>query len=350
MSPLRRLAKLPASRRKADAHRFSLITSESHEELFSFLNLTLVEIAEADSIAQVARILLESLKQTGCKATLLIRFPSHAVICAIGSEKSQIQMTSMQQTLPILTQGTIPFSEAPTDIREIFDGQLEGEKVDHRQLFLSAPNDVDGVAACLIHIRAEDEIKARELLHRAAQSRIVSLYLLDAAQQQTYTDDLTGLANRRYFVRRLAEEVDRAERHGRKLALIILDLDHLKQLNDSLGHQTGDEALREIAVRLRQSVRRIDTVCRYAGDEFCVIMPDAGCETCQALLRRLHLSLNLSKSAKECPTGTISMGAAIFPQHAQNPEFLLRVADNALREAKKVRGTFVLAESPQKTE
>ncbi len=323
--------------------------SESQDESFSLLNLKLVEIAEADSIAQVASIFLESLKNWNCNATMLIRLPSHAVICAAATQNAPFRLTTIQQTLPILPPGTIPFSHVPSSLRGILTTLPEAEKVDHNQLFLSAPKDTDGIAVYLLHTRAESAINKRELLHRAMQARVVSLYLLDTAQQQTYTDDLTGLANRRYFVRRLAEEVDRAERHGRQLALIILDLDHLKQLNDSLGHQTGDEALREIAIRLRQSVRRIDTVCRYAGDEFCVIMPDAGCETCQALLRRLHLSLNLSKSEKECPTGTISMGGAVFPQHARNPEFLLRAADNALREAKKVRGTFVLADSTQKS-
>ena len=322
--------------------------AESIPKLSDALGPTLIEIAEADSIAQVAKSVLETFAQWKSDASMLLRFPSHTSICRYDPATSQLRMTQLQQTLPILAQGAVQFTKLPIDVQNAIVSEWDSGRKTQQQFSLLAPQDVDGVAVYLCHHLLSGQDVNIKLLHRAAQARIVALYALDAAQQQTYTDDLTGLANRRYFVRRLAEEVDRAERHGRQLALIILDLDHLKQLNDSLGHQTGDEALREIAVRLKQSVRRIDTVCRYAGDEFCVIMPDAGAETCQALLRRLHSTLNLSKSSIDCPTGTISMGAAIFPQHANNPEFLLKSADNALRAAKKVRGTFVLADiTPQ---
>ena len=99
----------------------------------------------------------------------------------------------------------------------------------------------------------------------------VRLYV--ASQQLTLTDPLTGIANRRHFDHKLAEEAARADRHGDALALLLIDIDQFKAYNDNRGHQAGDEALRGVAAVLRRSVRSTDFVARYGGEEFAILLP-----------------------------------------------------------------------------
>ena len=157
-------------------------------------------------------------------------------------------------------------------------------------------------------------------------------------EELSYTDSLTGLANQRYFRKRLDEEINRARRYERSLALIIFDLDGLKQVNDRHGHLAGDEILTQMGRILKNCIRTIDIVSRYGGDEFCVIMPEADMATCRQFMQRLQQTIGEGRFAIEnvgeplqC---TISQGAAIFPDHADNQTDLIFNADMALLKAK----------------
>ena len=157
-------------------------------------------------------------------------------------------------------------------------------------------------------------------------------------EELSYTDALTGLANQRYFRKRLDEEINRARRYRRSLALIIFDLDGLKAINDQHGHLAGDEVLRQLGTILKHCIRAIDIVSRYGGDEFCVIMPEADHATCRLLMERLQDTIGKAKFAVENVadplTCTISQGAAIFPEHTDNQTDLIFHADMALLKAK----------------
>ncbi len=162
---------------------------------------------------------------------------------------------------------------------------------------------------------------------------------LESLEELSYTDNLTALANRRYFYKRLYEELNRAERYSRKLALIIFDIDELKTINDTYGHQAGDEIIKQVGLILKTSIRTIDVVARYGGDEFCVIMPESDQETCMKFVERLQkkiqtteFTLNQADKSISC---TISMGISIYPDHAQKSEKLLYSADMALLKAKE---------------
>lgn len=158
-------------------------------------------------------------------------------------------------------------------------------------------------------------------------------------EEMSYTDNLTGLANQRYFRKRLSEEISRAKRYKRSLALIIFDLDDLKTINDKYGHLAGDAVLKRLGQILKSSIRAIDIIARYGGDEFCVIMPEADGATCERFMNRLQLKISSSKfgigGADADLRCTISQGGAVFPESASGEKEFMHAADMALLQAKE---------------
>ncbi|HSK49593.1 MAG TPA: GGDEF domain-containing protein [Solirubrobacterales bacterium] len=153
----------------------------------------------------------------------------------------------------------------------------------------------------------------------------------DALWALARCDELTGVGNYRALQERLAEEVARHRRHGRELALILLDLDGFKQVNERYGHLRGDGLLAEIGAVLRETVRAEDAVFRQGGDEFAVILPETGAEEAEEVAARLRERVRLLGSAIETGTGvTISTGLALFPADGADNESLLGVADSDL--------------------
>lgn len=159
---------------------------------------------------------------------------------------------------------------------------------------------------------------------------------LEALEALSFRDSLTGMANQRYLLHRLPQEIERARRHQRSLAIVMFDVDDLKSVNDRNGHQAGDQAIVAIAQGVRRLVRANDVVARYGGDEFCVLMPDADARQCERLLKRLvrELSRHADKSSPGQSGLSASFGAAIFPKHADTAERLIYCADMALLQAK----------------
>jgi len=167
------------------------------------------------------------------------------------------------------------------------------------------------------------------------------------AEMMSYTDALTGLSNQRYMYKRLEEEVNRARRYNRPLAFIIFDIDELKGINDNYGHQAGDALLRQVGLALKKSIRAIDIVARYGGDEFCVVMPESDEETCVKFMQRILDTIASTKIELDRATPpifcSVSMGGALFPQHAKETDKLVYAADMALLSAKeKGRNRFIV--------
>ena len=155
-------------------------------------------------------------------------------------------------------------------------------------------------------------------------------------------DPLTGLPNRALHADRLSAALASAGRLGTDVALVVVDLDRFKEVNDTLGHRNGDEFLKIVAQRLNTALRPGDTVARLGGDEFGIVLPGAKTESVEAILRRLQEILGQeAELAGVAVSAEASMGYAMWPEDAEAPETLMRRADLALYAAKTARAAIV---------
>jgi diguanylate cyclase (GGDEF)-like protein len=161
-------------------------------------------------------------------------------------------------------------------------------------------------------------------------------------ERLSVTDALTGLYNRRHLMGTLANEVQRSRRLRRTFSVLLADVDHFKQYNDTHGHLGGDAALVKVAEILRQTTRGVDTVARYGGEEFVVMLIEAPIATAAAVGERLRARVAAEDSA--AGRMTVSVGAAEYPTHGETPEELIASADAAMYQAKgEGRDRVVLA-------
>jgi two-component system cell cycle response regulator len=156
--------------------------------------------------------------------------------------------------------------------------------------------------------------------------------LLGEIERLATRDSLTGLANRRLFEESLQREAARSQRLGSPLSLLVLDVDHFKQVNDSYGHQTGDAVLREVADALVANTKNFDVAARYGGDEFVVLLP--GCSRQDAIGVAQRVRGEIARQVGEAPV-TVSGGIATMPDNASDAERLIAAADGALYDAKR---------------
>ncbi len=151
--------------------------------------------------------------------------------------------------------------------------------------------------------------------------------LFDQVRKLAVTDPLTGLSNYRTLINVMDAEVQRSRRTGRPFAILLLDLDNLKKINDQHGHLVGSRAICRLANVLRNYSRSMDTAARYGGDEFAVVLPEAGEDAAAAASRRICERMAIDG---EFPPVTVSVGAAIFPRDGETVDALFGAADRAL--------------------
>jgi two-component system cell cycle response regulator len=166
--------------------------------------------------------------------------------------------------------------------------------------------------------------------------------------EMAITDQLTGLHNRRYMSRHLDNLVSGAQKTGKPLAFLIMDIDHFKSVNDTHGHDIGDEVLREFASRISANIRGIDLACRFGGEEFVVVMPDTDMDFASTVAERLRKSVETNPFVISRAPGklnvTISIGIAASLNNGDTAEALLHRADQALYRAKREgRNRVILA-------
>jgi diguanylate cyclase (GGDEF)-like protein/PAS domain S-box-containing protein len=164
-----------------------------------------------------------------------------------------------------------------------------------------------------------------------------NLRLQESLRDQAIRDALTGLFNRRYMQESLDRELRRAQRRRVPMGVIMIDIDHFKRFNDTFGHAAGDELLREMGALLQRQTRAEDIACRYGGEEFALILLDASAEDTEErakLLREEAARLRVEYGHEPLGNVTISVGIAVFPDHGEVAEALLKAADAALYRAK----------------
>jgi len=182
---------------------------------------------------------------------------------------------------------------------------------------------------------APEDVSALESVTDICATAIQNARHFDRVRQLAYVDGVTGIFNRRYFELRIAEEVARSRRHSLAFSVIMVDIDHFKELNDEFGHLLGDEVLRQVSGILQQQLRKSDVLSRYGGEEFAIITPETSLESALAVadkLRRMVESWHFPGVARRV---TISAGVAEFPSQGGTRDELVKAADEALYAAKQ---------------
>ncbi len=165
-------------------------------------------------------------------------------------------------------------------------------------------------------------------------------------------DRLTGLRNYTYFIDRLQEERQRADRFGSRISLIMIDIDHFKSFNDKFGHRLGNELLIQLSAVFKAQVRGVDIVCRYGGEEFAILLPNTGPEAAHEIAERIRATIDENdlpgtETLEKC---TISAGVATYPNDAEDDLQLIDRSDEALYEAKKIGRNKVVVYSTSLSE
>ena len=194
------------------------------------------------------------------------------------------------------------------------------------------------------------ELRLAEAIAAQAGLAIGNARLYAQTLEQSITDPLTGLPNRRALFQRLEQEWTRSLRFGDELSVLMIDLDHFKAINDTHGHLVGDVVLRGVGLVLHRNVRKVDAVARYGGEEFCVVLPRIGKAEAQEVaekLRRAVSSTAIATLPGQPPLSvTLSVGVASYPSDATDVARLLERADEALYQAKRAGRDRVATAAP----
>jgi diguanylate cyclase (GGDEF)-like protein len=184
---------------------------------------------------------------------------------------------------------------------------------------------------------AAETVELAQALADGVSLALANLALREKLRNQALRDELTGLYNRRFLEETLPRLVAHAERRGAPISVLMLDLDHFKQVNDRHGHAVGDAVLREVGALLIARLRRMDIACRYGGEELIVLLPD--CPAADALARANDICASVralrDRAESSLPAVTVSIGVAAWPEHGEQVGKVIEAADGALYAAKR---------------
>ena len=158
---------------------------------------------------------------------------------------------------------------------------------------------------------------------------------VERVKQLAYLDGLTGIFNRRYFELRMVEEIERARRFQAGLAVVMVDIDQFKHLNDEFGHLLGDEVLRQVSSIFHQQLRKIDVVCRFGGEEFAILLSQTNAQHAKAVADKLRCLVEAWQFPGVPRPVTISAGVSTYPEHGATRDELVKAADAGLYAAKQ---------------
>ena len=303
---------------------FEVVLQEAVAPLQALFNSSRAYMRLVDRETQTLRLVAEKCAQ-GTSPMGAISFPIET------SSETEEAIYNSAHVLPDLTQAVA------TDTRLITRMLVNGFKVNS---LLSEPLTMQGMWFGDLGLHQcygarewkEDEIRLLKTIAQQISVVAVNSALHRKVQEQSVRDGLTGLFNRRYFDESLTIEFERASRYSQPLTLVMVDLDHLKIINDEMGHLAGDSAIKQTGELLLKQSRRVDIATRYGGEEFAVILPQtplAGGKSASEHWRRSINGVMIGNHRLSA-----SIGIATFPEHGSSPERLLKAADIAMYRAK----------------
>jgi diguanylate cyclase (GGDEF)-like protein len=178
---------------------------------------------------------------------------------------------------------------------------------------------------------------------------IQNAHYVERVKQLAYLDGLTGIFNRRFFELRIAEEIERARRFETGMAVVMVDIDQFKRLNDEFGHLLGDEVLRQVSSIFHQQLRKIDVLCRYGGEEFAILLPHTNSVHALGVAEKLRRTVETWQFPGVPRAVTISAGTANYSEHGCTRDELVKAADAGLYAAKQAgRNRVCLAPTPKR--
>ena len=302
----------------------------------------LASLLEVDRLLpQAIRLLLHEVGHGRGFAFLRGRNPDFRVLGLEGIEEPQA--LAMARSL-------VPHLKGLTGIRLLRSEELSPEQ--------DWPREVRTV--CLFPLRSQKSLRGAMVILNPAEGDFIhpmphenllflaeqaslgfeNAYRYQGAQELIYTDDLTGLFNYRYLQSILDQEIRRSERYGLQFSLVFIDLDYFKEVNDRHGHLAGSTALKEVAGLLRQSVREVDVLFRYGGDEFTALLVETDSQGAAVVAERIRRSVEEHTFLAEtgiCSRLTATVGYATFPENAADKKSIIDLADQAMYFGKKVR-------------
>ena len=191
----------------------------------------------------------------------------------------------------------------------------------------------------------DDQVRTLAIVANQLSLQLARVTLYQRVESLAVTDALTGLFVRRHFMERAREELTRSKRHGLSYTLLMVDLDHFKQKNDTYGHLVGDVVLRDVARLLAHNLREVDLIARYGGEELVLMLIETGPAQALPIAQRLAqlVAVHPIRAYDELLAQTVSIGLAAFPDHGDTLEALIERADQALYSAKQQGRNRVVA-------
>lgn len=323
--------------------RYNAVTSELRQREANGLKTGAVEGAEEDAVDRPARVfLIDDNPRTSARTAALLREHGHKVMTLLESGNMG---DLAQERTDVLLLSLLSKSFDPLKLCAHF----KTNDVTRAVSILLICDPLERAKAVKgLEIGASDMIMApidtQELIARVRTQTRRTRYVeilrerVDRGLELSVIDQLTGLYNRRYMTNQLQQFMHRAVKGGKPLSVMMLDIDHFKRINDTLGHQAGDEVIQELADRLRQNVRPMDVACRPGGEEFLVILPETPGELACAAAERVRRAIaaddfNVLADTNQVSV-TVSAGVATLLGADDTMAELLARADTALYQAK----------------
>src|SRR5579871_76684 len=334
--------------------RLKMMTDELRMRETTGQSMGVLDPAAAPDSSKPSRILvIEDRAESAAWFRTVLKAP-HEITAVETCEESLIRVRGGDYDLVIVSLGVRGFDglRLCSQLRSLPEGRnvpilvvvSDGDKRKLNQAlemgvndYLTRPIDPNELTA-----RVRTQLRKKHYADRLRHNVQLSL-------EMAITDQLTGLHNRRYMARHLDNLIASSKRTGKPLSFVIMDIDFFKSVNDSYGHDVGDEVLKEFASRVSSNVRGIDLACRYGGEEFVVVMPDTDVAAAYSVAERLRQEVEVTPIAISRDPGklkvTVSIGIAKADGADDTPEALLYRADQALYRAKRTGRNRVVADA-----